>query len=45
MSLQDFINKAKKVSGPRKHKVRNSLGVYDAYKFYRKNKPKEKKFI
>ena len=27
-----------KVSGPRKHKVTNSLGVYDAYKYIRKNK-------
>lgn len=27
-----------KVKGPRKHKVNKSLGVYDAYKYIRKNK-------
>lgn len=28
-----------------KHKVRNSYGVYDAYKYYRKNKPKDPNYI
>lgn len=27
------------------HKVTNSYGVYDAYKYYRKNKPSDKKYI
>ena len=36
--LADFLNFIKKVNEPRKHKVNNSLGVYDAYKFLRKRK-------
>ena len=36
--LADFLNSIKKVNEPRKHKVNNSLGVYDAYKFLRKRK-------
>lgn len=32
------INQIKKVKGPRKHVVSGSLGVYDAYKYIRKNK-------
>lgn len=36
--LVDFLNSVKKVNEPRKHKVNNSLGVYDAYKYLRKRK-------
>lgn len=36
--LADFLNSIKKVNEPRTHKVNNSLGVYDAYKFLRKRK-------
>lgn len=42
--LEEFIAKTKKVKGPRKHKITNSYGIYDGYKFYRKYKPKEKKY-
>lgn len=35
---QEEINKIKKVNQSRKHKINNSLGVYDAYKWIRKNK-------
>lgn len=45
MSEKEFKNKIKKVTGDRNHKVKNSLGVYDAYKYYRRNKPKDPKFI
>lgn len=45
MEEEKFLNSIKKVSGPRVHKVNNSYGVYDMYKFYRKNKPKEKKYV
>lgn len=44
MSLQEdkeyrqFSKEVKKVSDPRTHKVTGSLGVYDAYKYIRKNK-------
>lgn len=36
--MDEFRRKILKVDGPRKHKINNSLGVYDAYKFIRKNK-------
>ena len=36
--LFDFLNSIKKAKEPRTHKVNNSLGVYDAYKFLRKRK-------
>lgn len=39
---QLFINSIKKVTDTRIHKVHNSLGVYDAYKWYRKQHPKSK---
>lgn len=42
---EDTITDIKKVTGPRHHKVNNSLGVYDAYRWYRKNKPKDKKYV
>jgi hypothetical protein len=36
--MLEFINNIKKVKGPRKHEVSGSNGVYDAYKYIRKNK-------
>lgn len=36
--LTDFLNSIKKVNEPRTHKVNNSIGVYSAYKWIRKNK-------
>ena len=36
--LVDFLNSIKKVNKPRVHKVNNSLGVYNCYKWIRKNK-------
>ena len=36
--IEDFINRVKKVKGSRKHSVVNSWGVYDAYRYIRKNK-------
>ena len=33
-----FINQIKKVNKKRHHKVNNSIGVYDSYKYIRKNK-------
>jgi len=36
--LFDFLNSIKKVKEPRTHRINNSLGVYDAYKFLRKRK-------
>lgn len=37
-TLIEFKKKIRKVTEHRKHKIRNSLGVYDAYKWIRKNK-------
>lgn len=36
--MDDFRKKVLKVDKPRKHKVSNSLGVYDAYKYVRRNR-------
>ena len=36
--MDDFRRKVLKVDKPRTHKVRNSNGVYDVYKWIRKNK-------
>ncbi len=44
-TLGEFKKRIRKVSQPREYKVRNSLGVYDAYKYYRKNKPDSKEYV
>lgn len=36
--MDEFRRQLLKVDKPRKHKIRNSLGTYDAYKYIRKNK-------
>jgi hypothetical protein len=36
--MDEFSRKVLKLNEPRLHKIRNSLGVYDAYKYIRKNK-------
>ena len=38
MTYEEFKFEVQHLSSPRKHKVNNSLGVYDAYKFLRKRK-------
>lgn len=45
MKEQEFLNKVRKVKESRNHKVKNSYGIYDGYKFYRKNKPKDPKYV
>lgn len=42
--LQEFIDGLKGVKGNRVHKIKNSLGVYDAFKYYRKTRNKESKY-
>lgn len=44
-SYDNFRNRLLNVDKPRKHKIRGSLGVYDAYKYYRKNKPKGHEYV
>lgn len=45
MDCVEFKNSLKKVKGTRNHKIKESYGVYDGYKYYRKNKPKDPKYI
>jgi len=41
-TYEAFRDSIKNVTGERHHKITNSYGVYDMYKFYRKNKPSDK---
>lgn len=45
MDYAEFRRKVLKLGEKRNHKVKNSYGVYDAFKYYRKIKPKDKKYI
>lgn len=45
IELKEFRRKVQKLNQPRHYTVNNSWGVYDAYKYYRKNKPKDKIYI
>lgn len=45
MNKEIFIADIKNIKGPRKHTISNSYGVYDGYKYYRKNKPKDSRYI
>ena len=45
MDLIEYKKRIKRVDSPRIHKITGSLGVYQAYKYYRKNRPKEKKYV
>lgn len=45
MEIDKFKNRIKKVNSNRRHKIRNSLGVYDAFKYYRKNRTREPKYV
>jgi hypothetical protein len=42
---QEFLKEIKKVKSKRVHKISGSLGIKDAYNHYRRNRPKEKKFV
>jgi hypothetical protein len=44
-TLEEFKAHIRKLDGPRTHKIRNSYGVYDYYKFYRKNKPEGHSYV
>ena len=43
-SYESFRSKLLKLDKPRVHKIRGSLGIYDGYKYYRKNKPSDLKY-
>lgn len=44
-TLFDFKRRIRKITGHRVHKIRNSYGVYDGYKFYRKYRPRQKEYV
>lgn len=44
-SYESFRSKLLKLDKPRVHKIKGSLGIYDGYKYYRKNKPSDTKYI
>ena len=44
MTLAEFSAQVRRV-GSHPHKITGSWGVYDYFKFYRRTKPKEKKYI
>lgn len=44
--LEEFKRRVRgKSNHPPKHRITNSLGVYDGFKYYRKNKPKGKEYV
>lgn len=45
MTYNDFINNIKGVKSSRKHRVSNSYGSKDAYKYYRSIRPKDSKYV
>lgn len=45
MEYNDFIKTIKKVNSNRKHKITNSYGSKDAFKYYRKIKPTDSKYV
>lgn len=43
--LSSFLSSVRKLKSPRKHKIKNSYGVYDGFKYYRKTKPIGHKYV
>lgn len=43
--LQEFKKRVRRASSHHVHKIRNSWGIYDGYKYYRKNRPKSKEYV
>lgn len=43
-SLESFKNRVRKVSGKRHYRITNSYGVYDGFKYYRKNRPEQPEY-
>lgn len=43
--FDSFIAEVKKVKESRKHKIKNSYGIIDGYKLYKKIKPKDVQYI
>ena len=45
MNYDEFIKEVKKVNKHRKYSISNSWGVYDGFKYYRKIRPKDSKYV
>ena len=45
MAFEDFIKEVKRVNKERHHKVINSYGSKDAFRYYRKIKPNDSKYV
>lgn len=43
--LQEFKRRVRRSTEHHEHKIRNSWGIYDGYKYYRKTKPKDKEYV
>lgn len=43
--LQEFKRRVRRYTEHKVHKIRNSWGIYDGYKYYRKNRPKDKQYV
>ena len=44
-TYEEFIKDIKKVTGKRHHNITGSAGVYQYYLYYRKTRPKDKRFV
>ena len=44
-NIEEFSKSVRNLNGKRVHKVTKSYGIRDGYKFYLKNRPKDKKFV
>lgn len=45
MAFEEFLKEIKKVNMERRHRVTNSYGSKDAFRFYRKIKPNDSKYV
>lgn len=45
LTFDEFKNAVRKITSKRETKIKNSYGIYDGYKYYRKNKDKSKEYI
>lgn len=44
-TLREFRRRVVTPNHPKVYRIRNSWGIYDGYKYYRKNKPDSKEFV
>lgn len=44
-TVDDFMKRVRRASEHRVYRIRNSYGVYDAYKWYRRHRPDEHRYV